>query len=901
MERETVLTRLLNGEESSNPTVDLLKKIILTSHLGWFRVNGLAPDKNYTLASYLFDDERIVFDFTRLSSEKLNQFNNWLIGPHRGEARLALLSGVATNDYRGFTAEVGLSWWGRITNLLFYRKRSYHWDLAPVAISLDYQLNGLELCQGKQGIVIGFNQFSVPPGRQKYQKPDPLQLDPLLNTKRVFITDDLVTKLLDTQLENINFESMITNPHPFSVTVDSYERRMEQMNENRESNRLNHRPSLISRFFSWIKGFWSLLESQFRPQPRVIQNNNSTLIFRDKNLNVFRNENNGELLVIEKRPELDTQVFCGGGAKIFAHTGAKRALEEAGIPSLNVAGSSAGAIMATLSYLGYRSDEIYKFFQGFKPEYLIHYDIDRTGLSDSSALKAGLDFMIINKINEIINKYQLNQSAEGRHFLINKVFKEGKITFKSLHNLKKFCPDCCLGLNLIVTATNKDRRETRYFSYKTQPDMEVSEAVKISASFPVVYKPTMLNGEAYNDGGILSNFPIESFRDNHSTLLESQNGNCLSMVAFQFDNGVERTLVDRFVDRVYRENFIWNWIYSLLTGVKDPVSAWEQDRIKLRLSATQVVVIDVANVSATQFDIDPTTQSMLFNNGYQAAMEYIQARFCQQKGHMDNDESLYSHFSCMDELIFYCCYRNRLDLFNQFANLGTLDPGFVNYLRDQYFTTEMDTMPASQETIHTTTAPFFTNSFSKILGRKSKAENSEHNIKIFQAIYPVFYKLSATMLKNSDDIELFKRTRHSFNLHKPLACLRQLQAIQGPRHVLLDIFISVLKNLSINELDVFCIKLNQILNLFSSEHELNNTGFYGQLNLSIEQVNHLLWVFEKGSTPEVLALCQSLRETEGSLKTTSVSHLRVINESEEDDDDDEIQVEGSLNCKSSYF
>lgn len=877
MDREGILTRLLTANSKSNPTLDLLKKIILCAHQGWFRVNGLPPDKNYNLASYLFDEERIILDFTRLDPETRNQLTQWLITPYRNQARLDLLSGVATNDYRGFTAEVGLSWWGRITNLLFYRKKSWRWQVAPVEISLEYQLTGLEICEGKQGILIGFNQFLVPPGQEKYQEPDPLQIEPVLNTKRVFITEALVNQLLAIDLNQVDFAAIIKKPHPFSVDVKSYEKRMALMRENREMHRLNHRPSLFSRLFSWLEAFWRLFFKLPTPEASTNTNTDSTLIFRDKNINVFRKEGNDELVVIEKRPELTTQVFCGGGAKIFGHTGAKKALEDAGIPSLNVAGSSAGAIMATLSFLGYQSDQIFKFFQGFKKEYLIHYDIDRRGMSESSALKAGLDYMIITKVNEIIQLFQLNQSDEGRLFLMREVFKEGKITFESLYNLKKRCPTCCLGLNLIVTATNRARRETLYFSYKTHPSMEVSEAVKISASFPVVYKPTIFNGEELIDGGVLTNTPIEAFRGTAASFLESESGDCPSMLAFQFDNGVERTLLDRLVDRVYRENFLLNWIYSLLTGVKDPVSGWEQDRIKIYRMATQVVVIDVGGVSATTFDIEPEQQQILFNNGKQATMDYINARFCG----MENDEALYSRFTCMEELVFYCCYRNRLDLFNEFAAMGVLDSEFINDLRDRYFSTPIETKTEIDETILSPGSPLFITSLSEILARKSRALDSEQNMRIFEIIYPIFYKLSPIMFKNPKDADLFEKERHSLNVNKPLACVRELQFIQGPRHIFFDIYISLLKNIKLDSLDLFCLKLKQFMIILTNGPALNDPDFFGQFNLQTEVVDSLLWVFEKGSITEARALCETLRDATRVITTTQPLVIEADSEDEE--------------------
>lgn len=71
----------------------------------------------------------------------------------------------------------------------------------------------------------------------------------------------------------------------------------------------------------------------------------------------------------------------------------------------------------------------------------------------------------------------------------------------------------------------------------------------------------------------------------------------------KFDDGPERKAIDRVMDKVYRENVILNGIYTLLTGVSDPASGWERDRLKLRKYACQSIVINVDNVSSSSFSV----------------------------------------------------------------------------------------------------------------------------------------------------------------------------------------------------------------------------------------------------------------------------------------------------------
>lgn len=56
-------------------------------------------------------------------------------------------------------------------------------------------------------------------------------------------------------------------------------------------------------------------------------------------------------------------IFQGGGVKAIAHVGAIKALEERGFFCVKAAGTSAGAIIASLVVAGYNADELIEFFQ----------------------------------------------------------------------------------------------------------------------------------------------------------------------------------------------------------------------------------------------------------------------------------------------------------------------------------------------------------------------------------------------------------------------------------------------------------------------------------------------------------------------------------------------------------
>ncbi|OCH98732.1 hypothetical protein A8135_10530 [Legionella jamestowniensis] len=890
MSREEALSALLRQDIVLYPNILLLKKLLLTVHLGWFRINGLSPDKKYTLCDYLLDDERLIIDFTRMSEPTREKFLKWFLKAHRSEASEALLSGVATNNYRGYTAEVGLSKWGRIINFLFHRKKSYHWDLASEDNS-DCLLSGIEICQDSHGLLVSLNQLFLEETATKYHQCHDNQSKPLRNCKRLLLTDDMVKKLMATDLESYDLDSAISQPHPFSIGVVSEAKRIQAMFEYRETQRLIRKKAWYKRLWDWFQSLFKEVSQDIEMTEICSGSKKYRLLFTENDVQVFKRDSDGKIFVTEKRPDLDSMVFCGGGAKIFAHVGALKAFEEVGLKPSKYAGSSAGAIMAALCYLGYSSDDILNFFQWFKQDNLIHYEIDSSGLSDARAMKAALDYMVTKRVDEIIRKYEIDKTAEGRRFLNEKIIKHGKITFESLHLLKEHYPDCGLGEKLIVTATNVRSRKTRYFSYASTPWMEVSEAVKTSASFPVVFKPTIVEGETHKDGGILNNFPTEVFMGDLSTLLESEHGNCLSMVAFQFDNGYERSLLDKLVDRVYRENFFWNWLYGLFTGVKDPVSGWERDRLKLLQHSNQVVLIPVGNVSSTQFDLDKNEQTTLVGNGYQAAKNYIDARYrFTNRNTAKNDELIYSTFESIEELLYFSCYRGHAEWFEKLAveaQKEGMGEQKIQQLRNNYF-------PAKQ--IEVAPVTYDNQSPLKLSGTIFERQWVTKNMQLFAAIYPIFHKLPYSLLTNAHDLKLFKLARHSLSLHKPLGGLQYLKEIKGETHVLLFIFIQILSAAHLEKVDQLVDKLSFFMSSLQNldPERLQHSSFYSRWDLLNRQSHRILKLFHQQKWNDAVELCSSLMKGEEPLETIIIKD--TLKDGEENDYANHWFFEGDRSC-----
>jgi NTE family protein len=194
-------------------------------------------------------------------------------------------------------------------------------------------------------------------------------------------------------------------------------------------------------------------------------------------------------------------VLSGGGAKGAAHIGVIKALEENGIPIDYVAGTSAGAIIASLYAMGYTPQEMvdllmsekfsywqsgtveneYRFY--FKrpdptPEFG-HFSIDFT---DSLSVKA-------NFIPEsLINPIQMNQAFMELY---------AQATAKAGWNFDNlFVPFRCVASDI----------------YNKKPVVfkngDLGEAVRASMTFPFVFQPIWRDSVPLFDGGIYDNFPV---------------------------------------------------------------------------------------------------------------------------------------------------------------------------------------------------------------------------------------------------------------------------------------------------------------------------------------------------------------------------------------------------------
>lgn len=191
-------------------------------------------------------------------------------------------------------------------------------------------------------------------------------------------------------------------------------------------------------------------------------------------------------------------VFKGGGAKGLVYGGALHELRARGVWFNAAAGSSAGAITATLIAAGFPPDKLI----GFVPDAMAMLKKNRFG-----SLSYGMD-------RGMYATKGLEEWLEQR--LVEALGLESgspRITFEQLHQSTRF--------DLYVVAMDLASSQPIVFNHVTSPQMSVTEAVMASSAIPVAMRTRRVlvqdnEGVAVHrlvDGGAWANFPRFVFAD----------------------------------------------------------------------------------------------------------------------------------------------------------------------------------------------------------------------------------------------------------------------------------------------------------------------------------------------------------------------------------------------------
>ncbi len=230
-------------------------------------------------------------------------------------------------------------------------------------------------------------------------------------------------------------------------------------------------------------------------------------------------------------------IFGGGAIRGVVYPGAVKALEELEIEIPTYIGSSVGAIFAALCSVGCKSTDLSKVLHEFNA--FMFKDINFS-LGDFSLSKG-----------EVFEKW-IREKIEIAYY--GERYEKGKnapVTFSDI------------GKDVYILSTDLKTNKKFIFSKYSTPNFELAEAVKISASFPGLMKPTEIDDKILVDGDLAKSIPlwkgIKDLKNEDCRILEFRlEGNCMNLkTVFDYMNTIyssmsyfcSENLVDIFGER----------------------------------------------------------------------------------------------------------------------------------------------------------------------------------------------------------------------------------------------------------------------------------------------------------------------------------------------------------------
>jgi len=311
-------------------------------------------------------------------------------------------------------------------------------------------------------------------------------------------------------------------------------------------------------------------------------------------------------------------VFQGGGVKGIGLVGAVAAIEKAGYEFVNVAGSSAGAIVSALIAVGYDSDEL-------------QVELNRLDYLKLRQKKKLSKLGPPGNLLSIITSYGIYSANYFEDWLESLLQKKNKTRFKDIktdfegekyrYKFNAIASDITDRKMLVLPG------DLKRFGYDPD-DFKIAKAVRMSMSIPVFFEPFKLkdiDGKEHIivDGGLLSNYPIWLLDDN-------SNNPPWPTIGFKFstDTSDDSDQTDTCAQTNEIQN-IFSYLMSLLQTMIDAHDKYHISNSNGDFERTILISnkLDTCNkrkqISTTDFDITQDECEKLYSNGFSIAQKFL--------------------------------------------------------------------------------------------------------------------------------------------------------------------------------------------------------------------------------------------------------------------------------------
>lgn len=290
-------------------------------------------------------------------------------------------------------------------------------------------------------------------------------------------------------------------------------------------------------------------------------------------------------------------VFEGGGVKAIGLLGAAEAVAAAGYRFVNLAGTSAGAIVAALLAAGYSAAAARRIMTRLNFASLA--DPGRFGRL--APIGHAVDFLLtggVFKGDVLLDALRVLLARRGVRTFADLVLPAYAGDERYRYRLRVVAADISRGRKLVLPGDARD--------YGVAPEaLDVALAVRMSASIPFFFVPARLGASAIVDGALLSNFPLELFG----------RGDERGWHTFGFK------LVRR-AGVTPAPHAVRGPLSQLVAMCHTAVEAHDAYYLRDELFA-RTIAIDTLGVAATDFRLSAARKEELFRSGQRAAREFL--------------------------------------------------------------------------------------------------------------------------------------------------------------------------------------------------------------------------------------------------------------------------------------
>ena len=196
-------------------------------------------------------------------------------------------------------------------------------------------------------------------------------------------------------------------------------------------------------------------------------------------------------------------VLSGGGAKGIAHAGVIQALEENGIPIDYVAGTSMGAIVGGLYASGYSPQEIIDVILSKE------FTNWSTGKIDPSLTY----YYLKPESTPAIMKFDIGKDATAKSILPSSFINPIPMNFGFMEIFTPHTAVCGGDFNNLFVPFRCVASDVYNKRKVVLADGDLGQAIRMSMTFPVAFKPIEKDSLPMFDGGIYDNFPVDVMKD----------------------------------------------------------------------------------------------------------------------------------------------------------------------------------------------------------------------------------------------------------------------------------------------------------------------------------------------------------------------------------------------------